>query len=265
MKGEVTEDKGKNPEGTGSERTKPEGVKPQEEKSEIAKPEMAKSKMAKPEMTKSEGTKYDILIAGVGGQGVVLASRMLALAAIKASFRVSTAETIGMSQREGSVSSHIRIGSEILGSLIPTGKADLIIGLEPAETVRNLPFLKKGGKIIVNSHAVPPASKPPGSPEYNPEALLSFLKSRFPDMLCLDFTRLAEEAGTYRAANVSMLGAAAGTGSLPFSEEIILSILKTEIPEKHRAVNMSAFIEAVEKTKLISRHPEGEQKVKLNV
>jgi len=209
--------------------------------------------------------KYDILIAGVGGQGVVLASRMLALAAMKAGFRVSTAETIGMSQREGSVSSHVRIGDEISGSLIPTGKADLLIGLEPAETVRNLPFLKKDGKIIVNSHTIPPASKPPGSPEYNPEALLSFLKARFPDMLCLDFTRLAGEAGTYRAANVAMLGAAVGMDILPFSKEIILAVLEIEIPEKHRAVNRAAFEGAVEKIKLISAPLNGEKKVKLNV
>ena len=88
--------------------------------------------------------KFDILIAGVGGQGVVLASRMLALAAVKAGFHVSTAETIGMSQREGSVSSHIRIGDKTSGSLIPIGQADLLLGFEPAETVRNLPFLRKG-------------------------------------------------------------------------------------------------------------------------
>ncbi|WP_048130413.1 MULTISPECIES: indolepyruvate oxidoreductase subunit beta [unclassified Methanosarcina] len=209
--------------------------------------------------------KYDILIAGVGGQGVVLASRMFALAAMKAGFRVSTAETIGMSQREGSVSSHIRIGDEISGSLIPTGHADLIIGLEPAETIRNLPFLKKGGKILVNSHAIPPASKPPGSPEYVPEALLAFLEAHVPGILCLDFTQLAEEAGTYRAANVAMLGAAAGTDMLPFSKEIILAVLETEIPEKHRAVNRAVFEGAIKKIKLSSGHPDQEQKVKSNV
>jgi indolepyruvate ferredoxin oxidoreductase beta subunit len=219
----------------------------------------------KPEGIKPEGVKYDILIAGVGGQGVVLASRMLALAAIKTGLGVSTAETIGMSQREGSVSSHIRIGNEISGSLIPAGKADLLIGLEPAETVRNLPFLKKDGKIIVNSHAIPPASKPPGSPEYDPEALLSFLETHFPDMLCLDFTRLAEEAGTYRAANVAMLGAAAGMDVLPFSKNIILAVIETEIPEKHRAVNRAAFESATEKTRLISASLNREEKVKLNV
>lgn len=189
--------------------------------------------------------KYDILIAGVGGQGVVLASRMLALAAVKAGFHVSTAETIGMSQREGSVSSHIRIGEEISGPLIPVGQADLLLGFEPAETVRNLPFLRKGGKMLVNTHSIPPASRPPGSPEYDQRALLSFLSSHCPDILCFDFTKLAEEAGTHRTTNIAMLGAALGIGVLPFPEETFQSVLDTEIPEKHRAVNRAAFERAV--------------------
>jgi indolepyruvate ferredoxin oxidoreductase, beta subunit len=189
--------------------------------------------------------KFDILIAGVGGQGVVLASRMLALAALKAGLHVSTAETIGMAQREGSVSSHIRIGDETSGSLIPIGQADLLLGFEPAETVRNLPYLRKGGRILVNTHAIPPASRPPGSPEYDPAALISFLNARCPDILCFDFTKLAEEAGTYRAANIAMLGAALGVGGLPFQEDTLQAVMNTEIPEKHRAVNMAAFESAV--------------------
>ena len=195
--------------------------------------------------------KYDILIAGVGGQGVVLASRMLALAAMKAGFHVSTAETIGMSQREGSVSSHIRIGNEVSGSLIPIGQADLLLGLEPAETVRNLPFLREGGKVLVNTHAIPPASRPPGSPEYDPAALLSFLCD-YPDILCSDFTGLAEDEGTYRAANVAMLGAAAGARGLPFPEEILKAVLDAEIPEKYRAVNKAAFERAMKCIKFVS-------------
>ena len=196
--------------------------------------------------------KYDILIAGVGGQGVVLASRLLALAAMKAGFHVSTAETIGMSQREGSVSSHIRIGDEIFGSLIPVGQTDLILGLEPAETVRNLPFLREGGKVIVNTHAIPPASKPPGSPEYDLSALLSFLNEHCPGILCSDFTELAEEEGTYRAANVAMLGAAAGSGLLPFPAETLKEVLNAEIPEKYRAVNKAAFEHAMKCIRRIS-------------
>lgn len=191
--------------------------------------------------------KFDILIAGVGGQGVVLASRMLALAAIKTGFHVSTAETIGMAQREGSVSSHIRIGDEISGPLIPSGQADLLIGLEPAEAVRNLFYLRKDGKVLVNTHAVHPASRPPGSPEYCSSLLLSFLKAHCPGILCLDFTELAEEAGTHKAANIAMLGAAAGTGILPFPLETLQTVLDTEIPEKHRVVNKAAFEMAMKK------------------
>ena len=197
--------------------------------------------------------KYDILIAGVGGQGVVLASRLLALAAIKTGFHVSTAETIGMSQREGSVSSHVRIGDEIFGSLIPVGQADLLLGLEPAETLRNLPFLRNGGKVLVNTHAIPPASKPPGSPESDPVALLSFLSAYYSDILCSDFTELAEHVGTYRAANVAMLGAAAGARVLPFPEETLKAVLDAEIPEKYRAVNKAAFERAMKCIRLISR------------
>ena len=146
-----------------------------------------------------------------------------------------------MSQREGSVSSHIRIGDEVSGSLIPIGQADLLLGLEPAETVRNLHFLKEGGKVLVNTHAIPPASRPPGSPEYDPAALLSFLCAYYPDILCSDFTELADDVGTYRAANVAMLGAAAGARVLPFQEEILKAVLDAEIPEKYRAVNDAAF------------------------
>ncbi len=143
------------------------------------------------------------------------------------------------------MSSHIRIGDETSGSLIPIGQADLLLGFEPAETVRNLPFLRKGGKILVNTHAIPPASRPPGSPEYDPTALLSFLNAHCPDILCFDFTKLAEEAGTYRAANIAMLGATVGIGVLPFPEETLQTVLDTEIPEKHRAVNRAAFERAV--------------------
>jgi len=196
--------------------------------------------------------KYNILIAGVGGQGVVLSSRMLALAAMKAGFHVSTAETIGMSQREGSVSSHIRLGDKVSGSLIPIGQADLLLGLEPAETVRNLPFLSKSGKVLVNTHAIPPASRMPGGPEYDPAALLSFLCEYYPDIYCSDFTELAEDVGTYRAANVAILGAAVGARVLPFPESTLRAVLDAEIPMKYRAVNKAAFERAMKCIRLIS-------------
>ncbi|WP_256623195.1 indolepyruvate oxidoreductase subunit beta [Methanolobus chelungpuianus] len=192
--------------------------------------------------------KFDILIAGVGGQGVVLASRLLATAAMDAGFHVATAETIGMAQREGSVTSHVRIGNEVCGSLIPQGTADLIIGLEPAEAARNLRYMRKGGSLIVNEHAIVPSTQ--GPVKYEPDRLIGFLRDNCQDkcqsMISADFTRLAKDAGTYKAANVAMIAAAAGAGLLPFSEEYLWGVLEKLIPEKHRDVNRRVFDRAIE-------------------
>jgi indolepyruvate ferredoxin oxidoreductase beta subunit len=188
--------------------------------------------------------KFDIIIAGVGGQGVVLASRLLATAAMDAGFHVATAETIGMAQREGSVTSHVRIGDDVCGSLIPHGKADLLIGLEPAEAARNILFLGKNGNMVVNEHAIMPSTQ--GCDEYNPERILEFLKISCPQILIADFTGLARDAGTYKAANVAMIAAAAGAGILPFSEEYLWGVLEKMIPEKYREVNRRVFDNAIE-------------------
>lgn len=188
--------------------------------------------------------KFDILIAGVGGQGVVLASRLLATAAMDAGFRVYTAETIGMAQREGSVSSHVRIGDDVSGSLIPQGKADLIIGLEPAEAARNLLYLGKDSSMIINEHAIMPSTQ--GCDEYDPEMILKFLKDSCPGVITADFTKLAKDAGTFKAANVAMIAAAAGAGILPFSEEYLWGVLEKMIPEKYRDVNRRVFDRAIE-------------------
>lgn len=198
--------------------------------------------------------KFDILIAGVGGQGVVLASRLLATAAMDAGLHVATAETIGMAQREGSVTSHVRIGDDVCGSLIPQGSADLLIGLEPGEAARNLRFLRKGASIVVNEHAIMPSTQ--GSEAYDPNQILDFLKSNCLEIISSDFTGLAKNAGTYRAANVSMIAAAAGAGLLPFSVEYLWNVLEKMIPEKYRDVNRRAYdmaIESVSKTKDASK------------
>ncbi|WP_440952002.1 indolepyruvate oxidoreductase subunit beta [Methanococcoides sp. FTZ1] len=196
--------------------------------------------------------KFDILIAGVGGQGVVLSSRLLATAAIDAGYHVATAETIGMAQREGSVTSHIRIGDEVCGSLIPAGNADLIIGLEPAEAARNIHFLSKDGSIIVNEHAVIPSASA-NNATYIPEQVIGFLKESCPDTISVDFTQLAKDAGTYRAANVAMLAAAAGAELLPFASEELWNVLEKMVPEKYREVNRRAFDMSLERVSDIRR------------
>lgn len=196
--------------------------------------------------------KFDILIAGVGGQGVVLASRLLATAAIDAGYHVATAETIGMAQREGSVTSHVRIGDEVSGSLIPAGNADLIIGLEPAEAARNIHFLSKDGSIVVNEHAVIPSASG-NNTEYIPEQVISFLKENCPETINMDFTQLAKDAGTYRAANVAMMAAASGVDLLPFTSDELWNVLEKMVPEKYREVNKRAFDISLERVSDMGR------------
>ena len=104
-------------------------------------------------------TNRNIVLCGVGGQGTVLASKLLAAAAMSKDIRVMSAETIGMAQRGGSVFSHLRMGKNLYSPMIKTGTADLIIGFEPGETVRMLPYLKEHGQVVVSTHAIKPTMR----------------------------------------------------------------------------------------------------------
>jgi indolepyruvate ferredoxin oxidoreductase beta subunit len=116
----------------------------------------------------------NIILCGVGGQGTILASRLIASAAMKKNLPIKTAETIGMAQRGGSVFSHLRIG-EAGTPLIAKGQADLIIAFEPGEAVRQLPFLRKGGAVVVSSSPVMPVSAMLGQSAYDVNALIEYL------------------------------------------------------------------------------------------
>ena len=107
--------------------------------------------------TSDIATNRNIVLCGVGGQGTVLASKLLAAAAMSKDIPVMSAETIGMAQRGGSVFSHLRMGKNLYSPMIKTGTADLIIGFEPGETVRMLPYLKEHGQVVVSTHAIKPA------------------------------------------------------------------------------------------------------------
>ena len=122
--------------------------------------------------------KKDILICGVGGQGTVLASRIIAASAMDEGNTVHSAETIGMAQRGGPVTSHVRIGEDASSPLIPLGCADLLIAFEPSEAVRNLRYLKKDGFVIVNSVPVRPTTLG-GTEDYDGKRETEFVRSRF--------------------------------------------------------------------------------------
>lgn len=185
--------------------------------------------------------KFDILIAGVGGQGTVLASRLIAAAAIRQGSFARTSETIGMSQRGGCVVSHVRIGSENAGSIIPMAGADMMIAFELSEAARSLPRLKKEGCCIVNTQIIKPVSASLGTSKYDIDEITGFLKSNAGHIHFIDGYSLANEAGSVKAVNVVLLGAAAAAGRLPFSRESIEQAITENVPQKYRELNQKAF------------------------
>ncbi len=180
----------------------------------------------------------DILICGVGGQGVVLASKLLARAAMAKGWPARTAETIGMAQRGGSVVSHVRVGLSH-SPLIPKGAADVILALEPAEAARNLSFLKPGGVIVASIKPVQPITASLSGGGYDAEAMLAYLSSKA-KLFAVDTEAICREAGSDRCANMALLGAAAVTGALGFDLTDLESVL-TELGGKFLAVNESAL------------------------
>lgn len=183
----------------------------------------------------------DILITGVGGQGTILASKLLANTAIETGLFARTGETIGMSQRGGCVVSHVRIGSENKSSYIAKGGADVLIGFELAEAARNAGFLKKDGHAVINTQTIRPVTVSLGIQTYNEAEIVSYIRKQIKDPLFIDGYTLAEQAGSVKAVNVVLLGACAGAGYIDFSREMCLSCIGKHVPERFKALNEKAF------------------------
>ena len=175
------------------------------------------------------------MIAGVGGQGTVLASKLIAASAIKSSCDVRTTETIGMAQRGGSVVSHVRIGENIFSPLIPLGKAHILIAFEPAEAVRQLPFLNEEGLLIVCDSAIKPAS----SNTYEASAMIDYLKANVQKLIVINGQSIIEHSA--KTLNVALLGAAIESGMLPFSAETLKESQKEMLPERFHKINLQSF------------------------
>ena len=181
----------------------------------------------------------DILICGVGGQGTVLASKIIAAAAMNEGSAVHSAETIGMAQRGGSVTSHVRIG-EAYSPLIPHGAADMILAFEPAEAVRNLIYLKKGGSVLVNSVPVKPVTESLKDTGYDGSNMIAYLKENC-ECVEIDAEKICAPFGSSRYFNIAILGAACGTGKLGISKETILKEIEKRVPAKFVETNKAAF------------------------
>lgn len=182
------------------------------------------------------------LLCGVGGQGVVLASRLIAYAAMEQGDFVRTTETIGMAQRGGSVVSHVRAGSEVHSPIIPAGTADVIIAFEPGEAVRCLSYLKEGGMVVTNRQIVKPVSASLGGSSYNAEEMLDHLKEKAGNVLVIDGEEICRQAGSPKVLNVALLGAAAKSGALGISLEEMAEAVRKNVKERFVELNEKALM-----------------------
>jgi indolepyruvate ferredoxin oxidoreductase beta subunit len=160
----------------------------------------------------------NILICGVGGQGTVLAAKVLSQAAISGGDHVLSAETIGMAQRGGSVTSHVRIGEGIFSPLIPKGQADIIISFEAAEAVRNIEYLKADGTVIVNKKVVQPTTASLTGKTFSEDEMISYLKKAAASVIAVDTQEACQQLKSEKVVNMVLLGAACKTGIIDKDE-----------------------------------------------
>ncbi|HPF87688.1 MAG TPA: indolepyruvate oxidoreductase subunit beta [Candidatus Limiplasma sp.] len=183
----------------------------------------------------------DILICGVGGQGTVLASRLLAWIAMEKGLTARTAETIGMAQRGGSVVSHVRTGHVIFSPMIPIGGADVILALEPAEAVRCYPYLKQGGAMLINTTPIQPITASLAGKPYDAQAMIDSLTATHADVHLLDGPAVCAACGSPKALNTAMLATAVKLGLLDVTLEELRAAIISRTREKFHALNLRAI------------------------
>lgn len=186
--------------------------------------------------------KYTVQIVGVGGQGVLLASNVLGTAAMNAGHRLMMSEVHGMAQRGGSVLSTVRFGDEVYSPLEAVGGADLIMGFEPVETVRSLQLGNRNTAILMNLDPVLPSMVAAGFDEYpRIDDLVDAVKAENDNVVTIEATSIAIEAGKAVAANAVMIGAMAAMKNFPLTKQQLLDALIESVPEKFRDLNIDAF------------------------
>ena len=180
----------------------------------------------------------NILLVGVGGQGILLASEILSETFMLAGFDVKKSEIHGMSQRGGSVVSHVRFGSQVFSPIVPEGEGDILFGFELMETCRALPLLHPGARVIANDLQIPPPAVISGQQTY-PQDLPEIIRERFPDFLLVDGQHLAEQAGNPRTANTVLLGAV--SRRLEIDTAFWQQALEKMVPKRFLEENLKAF------------------------
>lgn len=179
-----------------------------------------------------------IMIVGVGGQGSLLASRLLGNVLLAQGYDVKVSEVHGMSQRGGSVVTYVKYGEKVYSPVIEKGEADAVISFELLEAARCLPYLKKGGHLITSTQQIDPMPVITGAAEY-PTELAEKIKAAGVDITAVDALSLAEQAGTAKASNVVLMGVLAS--KTDFADELWQNALEKCVPAKFLELNKKAF------------------------
>lgn len=179
----------------------------------------------------------NIMIVGVGGQGTLLASRILGAVLIDAGYDVKVSEVHGMSQRGGSVVTYVRYGNKVHSPVINAGEADIILAFELLEAYRAIPYLKTDGVMIVNTQKLDPMPVITGAAKY-PENIAEKISEKL-DIKTVDALSIAREAGNIKSVNVVLIGLMAKSTDIPYKKWI--DALKRTVPSKYLNINLVAF------------------------
>jgi indolepyruvate ferredoxin oxidoreductase beta subunit len=195
----------------------------------------------------------NIVISGVGGQGVLTLAEILAKTALSQSHNVRVGEIHGMAQRGGHVVCTVRIGKDAYGPVIDAGSAQLLIGFEPIETLREIETVAKDGFVLMNSHVQYPVAVSMGQAEYpKHREIVAGIKKFTNNLIEIDGMKLAIEAGSSRSLNMVMFGGLIATKTVPISQESALHEIRNAFPKKFEEINTKAFTLGLESVKSVS-------------
>lgn len=191
---------------------------------------------------------YNIVLCGVGGQGTILASKILAKTAIRKGINCRVGETHGMSQRGGSVVSHFRMGEEVHGAITPLVHGQVMLAFEPVESLRYVSFMKKNGTVVLNTHPIVPTSVNAGLATYPSTNDVKATLEKYPlKVIGFDATKIASELGSVIALNMVILGASARLEGFPFQANEMIKSIEELVKPQFLDLNVKAFNAGYEK------------------
>lgn len=182
--------------------------------------------------------KLNIMIVGVGGQGTLLASKVIGNVALNKSYDVKMSEVHGMAQRGGSVVTYVKLAEKVYSPIVERGEADIILAFEQLEALRWIEYLKPAGRLLINNQQIDPMPVIIGNAKY-PDNIIEKLRDKYPNIRVIDAFKIAKESGNIKTVNTVMIGLMAR--SLDFEKEDWFISIKEMVPEKFIEVNIKAF------------------------